>query len=59
MGTGRDLYINRIRPAVITFPKLVNHFSISLLNNPRATRFFPSTITIPNSWTTRKKVRAV
>lgn len=33
MGSGRDLYLNQIKPAVITFPKLVNHFSISLLND--------------------------
>ncbi len=33
MGCGRDLYLNKIRPSVITFPKLVNHFSISLLSN--------------------------
>ena len=33
MGSGRDLYLNKIRPSVITFPKLVNHFSISLLND--------------------------
>ena len=33
MGSGRDLYLTNIKPAVITFPKLVNQFSISLLNN--------------------------
>ncbi len=32
-GNGRDLYLQRIRPSVITFPKLVNQFSISLLKN--------------------------
>jgi alpha-amylase/alpha-mannosidase (GH57 family) len=40
MGSGRDLYLNKIRPAVITFPKLVNHFSISLLNDPQRHKAF-------------------
>jgi alpha-amylase/alpha-mannosidase (GH57 family) len=30
-GNGRDLYIQEIRPLVVTFPKLVNQFSISML----------------------------
>lgn len=33
-GTGRDLYLSKIKPAIITYPKLVNHFSITLLNDP-------------------------
>ncbi|AEB09055.1 DUF3536 domain-containing protein [Desulfobacca acetoxidans] len=33
LGSGRDLYLTKIRPSVITFPKLVNQFSISLLQN--------------------------
>lgn len=33
MGTGKDLYLNKIKPAVITFPKLVNQFSITLLKD--------------------------
>jgi alpha-amylase/alpha-mannosidase (GH57 family) len=41
MGSGRDLYLNRIRPSVITFPKLVNHFSISLLNDRQRKQHFP------------------
>ncbi len=40
MGSGRDLYLHKIRPAVITFPKLVNHFSISLLNDPQRHKAF-------------------
>jgi alpha-amylase/alpha-mannosidase (GH57 family) len=40
MGSGRDLYLNKIRPAIITFPKLVNQFSISLLNNPQRQQVF-------------------
>jgi alpha-amylase/alpha-mannosidase (GH57 family) len=40
MGSGRDLYLTKIRPAVITFPKLVNHFSISLLNNRQRQKTF-------------------
>ena len=40
MGNGRDLYLHKIRPAVITFPKLVNHFSISLLNDPQRHKAF-------------------
>ena len=40
MGSGRDLYLNQIRPTVITFPKLVNHFSISLLNDPQRQQVF-------------------
>ena len=40
MGSGRDLYLNKIRPAVITFPKLVNQFSISLLNDPQRHKAF-------------------
>ncbi|MGQ9920946.1 MAG: DUF3536 domain-containing protein [Desulfobacca sp.] len=34
MGTGRDLYLKKVKPAVITYPKLVNHFSITLMNDP-------------------------
>ncbi len=34
MGNGRDLYLKKVKPAVITYPKLVNHFSITLLNDP-------------------------
>ncbi len=34
MGTGRDLFLRKVKPAVITYPKLVNHFSITLLNDP-------------------------
>jgi alpha-amylase/alpha-mannosidase (GH57 family) len=41
MGSGRDLYLNRIRPSVITFPKLVNHFSIALLNDSQRQQHFP------------------
>jgi alpha-amylase/alpha-mannosidase (GH57 family) len=33
-GSGRDLYLHKVKPAVITYPKLVNHFSITLLNDP-------------------------
>ena len=35
MGNGRDLFLKKVKPAVITYPKLVNHFSISLLNDPQ------------------------
>ncbi len=34
MGSGRDLYLKKVKPAVVTYPKLVNHFSITLLNDP-------------------------
>lgn len=34
MGNGRDLYIKKVKPAIITYPKLINHFSITLLNDP-------------------------
>ena len=40
MGSGRDLFLNKIRPSVITFPKLVNHFSISLLNDRQRQQAF-------------------
>jgi hypothetical protein len=40
MGTGRDLYLTKIKPAIITFPKLVNHFSISMLNNRQRQQAF-------------------
>ncbi|MBM4288565.1 MAG: DUF3536 domain-containing protein [Deltaproteobacteria bacterium] len=33
MGNGRDLFLQKIRPSVITFPKLVNQFSISMMKN--------------------------
>ncbi len=32
-GTGRDIYLNRVLPTVVTFPKLVNQFSICLLQH--------------------------
>ena len=40
MGNGRDLYLKKIQPTVITFPKLVNQFSISLLNDPQRQQVF-------------------
>lgn len=32
-GSGRDIYLKRVLPTVVTFPKLVNQFSICLLQH--------------------------
>ncbi|MGQ9689476.1 MAG: DUF3536 domain-containing protein [Desulfobaccales bacterium] len=32
-GTGRDIFLRRVKPAVIDFPKVVNQWAISLLKN--------------------------
>jgi hypothetical protein len=33
VGTGRDLYVNRIKPLVVDFPKVVNQWAISWLKD--------------------------
>jgi alpha-amylase/alpha-mannosidase (GH57 family) len=32
-GTGRDLYLNRVQPAVVDFPRVANQWAISWLKN--------------------------
>uniref|UniRef100_A0A7C3Z2H1 DUF3536 domain-containing protein n=1 Tax=Desulfobacca acetoxidans TaxID=60893 RepID=A0A7C3Z2H1_9BACT len=32
-GTGRDIYVHRVKPAVVTFPKVVNQWAISWLKD--------------------------